>query len=136
MNGTMDIGCYEGNWSSRYARDLGDARHVSFSGVSSNVVEIAESKNVSMPSSSALTLIWTAEAGTDYSRILKFVVTFGTLSVSEDGGEATVYTASPAEQSIVFSGDATKQLCMAVSEDGAATLLSCRRHVGIVLIVQ
>ena len=134
MNGAMDIGCYEGDWSSKYARDLGDARHVSLSGVSSNVVEIAESKKVFMPSSSALTLTWAAEAGTDYPRTLKFVVTSGTLSVLLDGGEATVYTASPAEQSIVLSGDATKQLCMAVSEDGAATLLSCLRNSGMVLI--
>lgn len=136
MNGTMDIGCYEGDWSQRYARDLGDVRHVSFSDVSSNVVETVDAKKIFMPSSSALTLTWTAEAGTDYPRTLKFVVTSGTLSVSLDGGETTVYTASPAEQSIVLSGDATKQLCMAVSEDGAATLLSCRRLVGMFLIVQ
>ena len=135
MNGAMDIGCCEGDWSRRYARDLGSARYVTVSDVSPEVVENAE-KKIDLPASATLTLTWAVHPGSSAPRILSFVVTSGTLTVSRAGGETVVCEASPNVQTIVLPGDTVERLVLTTSADGAATLLSCRRQVGMMLIIR
>ena len=133
MNGAMDIGCCEGDWSTRYAKDLGSARYVTVSDVSPEVVENAE-KKIDLPASATLTLTWAVHPGSSAPRILSFVVTSGKLTVARAGGETVVCSASPNVQTVVLPGDAEERLVLSTSADGAATLLSCRRQVGMMLI--
>lgn len=136
MNGRMDIGCCEGDWSAVYASGLGSPRHLAFSDVSPDVVQNAGTKAVEMPASATVTLTWSAVPQTSFRRTFSFVVTEGTLSVSVNGGDAVTYTASDEVRTIVFSGDGTEQIVLKTSTDGAATLLSCIREVGLKIIVR
>lgn len=134
MDGAMDIGCYEADWSGRFAGDIGRQRYVSVAGASSAVYEDAATKKVVVPSGSTLT-VDVDLSGADARCSLQFVVASGTFYVSCNGGEPVAFTASQDVQGMTLSGSGVQRLTLTASADGSATLMSCRMVRGAIMIV-
>lgn len=136
MNGAMDIGCYEADWSERYANDIGSALYLDVSNVSAAVFEEPLTQKVVLPAGATLTFEWTAAPGNDQKRAFTFLVSAGTLYVSRNGGEPVPYAASVETQEIRISGDQTERFELMTSADGCATIVRCHRVGGLRVIVR
>ena len=131
MNGAMDIGCYEADWSARYAKDLG--RAVVVENASAAVYEDPEARKVVLPAESTLSFDWAVKPGKEnLPRVFSFTVTSGTMYVARNGGEPVAYPAGSHE--IKVDGGAVENFALTMSADGLATLEGCRQAGGLVLI--
>ncbi len=133
MNGAMDIGCYEADWSERFAADIGRPRYVSVAGASAAVYEDAATEKVVVPSGSTLA-IDVGLSGSDARCVLQFAVTSGTLYVSCNGGEPVAFTASQGLQCMAVPGGGVQRLTLTTSADGAAVIDRCKMDRGMTLI--
>ena len=133
MNGAMDIGCYEADWSGRFAADIGRTRYVSVAGASAAVYEDAATKKVVVPAGSTLT-VDVSLSGNDARCALQFVVASGTLYVSSSGGDPVAFSASQDVQSMAVTGSGVQRLTLTTSADGSAVVERCKMERGMTLI--
>ena len=135
MNGTMDAGCYEADWSGAYAQDIARKR-ITVTGASTNVVE-TEERHVRINPGQSLAATWNCGAGAQMNYELNFrVVGTGTLSVVVNGVETSYDTEgdhtlrlsdtlADASLSFVYSGD-----------DGYAEILPWKNNLGTSIIIR
>jgi len=134
MNGTMDAGCYEADWSGAYAEDIA-RRWITVTGAGTNVVE-TEDRHVRINPGQSLAATWNCGAGAQVNYDLNFrVVGTGTLSVVVNGVETSYDTEgdhtlrlsdtlADASLSFVYSGN-----------DGYAEILPWKNNQGMCVII-
>lgn len=134
MNGAMDAGCYEADWSGAYAEDIVKNK-ITVTGASTNVVE-TENRLVRINPGQSLTATWNCGAGAQVRYDLNFrVVGAGVLSVSANGADMT-YDAE-GECALRLNGTlADASLSFAYSGEGYAEVLRWTSNAGMCVILK
>lgn len=139
MNGTIDIGAVEADWRPVYSADLRSSL-VSVKSASPCVTETAR-KGVSLGADGVLVVTCLRGAESAVPVLFPFFVTGnGTLTVTPEGGEAQVFTASDEKQVCKVEGIGPQKVTFAYvpgeGDVGSAELLRARREQGLMIMVR